>query len=245
MTSHSAPTQPRRWLRHTAAAAVGLALVGGGILAGTSIASASSSDPNYHVSQTGAFVCLNRDGSSTIWAGKMFLMTSAHPISSCPKGYSPLIFDRNTVTNIAAPPTTLKKVGGPWSPGHTVLSSAQLPAGTYLITVTGDFYRAGDPADCQALGATPVGQIQVNGLITQQVTAYTGAFPADPNETCGVDADGHPNGLEQTASATAIATVPDGGGRVELDAFAYNPDRSSSATNYFGVIAQAQFELIG
>jgi len=148
------------------------------------------------------------------------------------------------VTSLAAPGTTLAHIGGSWGAGHTSLGTQELPAGTYLVTVTGDFYRAGTPGSCADLTATPVLQIQVNGL-AHQVTAYTGAFPAASAETCGLGSDGTPNGLEQTASASTTIVVPAGGGTAELDAFGYNPDRGSEGSGNFGVIGHAEFTKVG
>ncbi|HEY7049454.1 MAG TPA: hypothetical protein VH373_19720 [Jatrophihabitantaceae bacterium] len=143
-----------------------------------------------------------------------------------------------SVTSVDVAGTTLPHIGGSWGAGHVALDSKQLDAGTYLVTVTGDFYKVATTA------ATPVLQIQVNGL-PQQITAYTGAFPANAAEGVGLGSDGTPNGLEQTASAYATVVVPDAGATAELDAFGYNPDRSGNGAGDFGVIAHAAFTKVG
>lgn len=143
-----------------------------------------------------------------------------------------------TVTSIDKAGTTLPAIGGSWTAGHVTLGSKQLPAGTYLVTVTGDFYKTATTT------ATPVLQIQVNGL-PAQVTAYTGAFPANAGEGVGLGSDGTPNGLEQTASAYTTVVVPAAGATAEVDAFGYNPDRSSNGSGDFGVIAHATFTKVG
>ena len=122
-----------------------------------------------------------------------------------------------TVTGSAALPA----IGGSWSAGHAAVKTFTLPAGTYLVTLTGDFYRSASST------ATPVLQIQINGA-SAQLTGYTGAFPYDAAEAVGAT-DGVPNGLEQTAVAEGIVTVT-AGASLEVDAFGYNPDRGSEGS---------------
>lgn len=129
---------------------------------------------------------------------------------------------------------TLSAIGGSWSKGHVPVATKQLAAGTYLVTLKGDFYKA------QTTTATPVLQIQLNGG-SSQLTGYTGMFPYDAAEATGLGSDGTPNGLEQNASDYGIITIPAGGATVEIDAFGYNPDRGGQGGGDFGVIASASF----
>ncbi|MFT4081255.1 MAG: collagen-like protein [Nocardioides sp.] len=126
---------------------------------------------------------------------------------------------------------TVEALGGSWSTGHTTVGTVDLDAGTYLVAVTGDFYKAADT------DATPVLQIQLNGADTQ-VTAYTAAFPT--GSVSGVDDDNNPSGLEQTASGYGIITL-DEAGSVSIDAFGYNGDRGSEGSGDFAVNATADF----
>lgn len=128
-----------------------------------------------------------------------------------------------TVTGSAALPA----IGGSWSAGHTAVKSFTLPAGTYLVTLTGDFYKTA------ATTATPVLQVQLNGA-DRQLTGYTGAFPYNAAEAVGTGTDGTPNGLEQTATAYGIITMA-AAGTAEIDAFGYNPDRSGAGGGDFAV----------
>ena len=128
-----------------------------------------------------------------------------------------------TVTGTAALPA----IGGSWTAGHAAVKAFTLPAGTYLVTLTGDFYKTA------ATTATPVLQVQLNGA-GRQLTGYTGAFPYSAAEATGTGSDGTPNGLEQTAVAEGIVTVA-AGASLEADAFGYNPDRSGSGSGDFGV----------
>ena len=113
-------------------------------------------------------------------------------------------------------------IGGHWSDGHTTVATEHLDGGTYLVALVGDFYKT------ESTTATPDLQIQMNvvNVAGQQVTAYTGQFPYNAAEGVGLDTDGWPKGLEQTASSSAIITVPSGGAIAEIDAFGYNADRS-------------------
>ena len=133
-----------------------------------------------------------------------------------------------TVTGSA----TLPAIGGSWSAGHADVKDISLPAGTYLVTVTGDFYRTA------ASTATPVLQIQLNGG-DRQLTGYTGAFPYDPAEAVGA-VDGVPNGLEQTAVAEGIITLTTAS-TLSVDAFGYNPNRSGDGGGDFGVNATVSY----
>jgi hypothetical protein len=122
----------------------------------------------------------------------------------------------------------LPAIGGSWTAGHAAVKSFTVPAGTYLVTVTGDFYKA------VTTTATPVLQVQLNGA-SSQLTGYTGAFPYNAAEAVGATA-GVPNGLEQTAVAEGIVTVT-AGATLEVDSFGYNPDRSGTGGGDFGVNA--------
>lgn len=137
---------------------------------------------------------------------------------------------------------TLNTIGGPWKSGHTLVEavpSADLPDGTYLVTLTGDFYKT------TTTTATPVLQIQLNDTATgEQVTGYTGAFPYNAAERTGLSSDGTPAGLEQTATAYGIVNI-DKGATVQIDAFGYNPDTSSEGSGDFAVNATAIFMKIG
>lgn len=230
---------PRGRRGRFAVAAAGLAVVAASTVGGVA-AFAGSNDPTYHSNTDGFHACVSTDGSSKLYNGAVY-RNAAHP--TCPNGYARLDWDKATpptaptVTSVNAPGTTLPAIGGSWGTGHVNLGSKALTAGTYLVAVTGDFYKTATTT------ATPVLQIQVNGL-PQQVTAYTGAFPTDPAEGVGLGSDGTPNGLEQTASgyATVVLTAP---ATAELDAFGYNPDRSGSGSGDFGVIAHATFTKVG
>ncbi|HEY3718351.1 MAG TPA: hypothetical protein VGL39_27830 [Jatrophihabitantaceae bacterium] len=237
-----------------AAAAIAAVTLGG------VAASAGPSDPTYHSNGLGFHACVKRDGSSRLYNNAIYLNTSGH--ATCPAGYAWFAWDQNgggvagpqgpagptgaqgdpapapTVASVDVAGTTLPAIGGSWTAGHVNLGSKDLAAGTYLVAVTGDFYKAAHT------DATPVLQIQVNGL-AQQVTAYTGAFPADAAEGVGLAADGTPNGLEQTASGYATIVVPAAGATAELDAFGYNPDRSGTGGGAFGVITHATFTKVG
>lgn len=127
----------------------------------------------------------------------------------------------------------LGAIGGSWSTGHTAVGTQHLDAGTYLVTLTGDFYKTAHT------DATPVLQIQINGA-DKQVTGYTGQFPSNAAEAIGLGSDGTPNGLEQTATAYGVITMADAGD-VEIDAFGYNADRGGEGADSFGVIASADF----
>lgn len=124
---------------------------------------------------------------------------------------------------------TLPHIGGSWTAGHAVVKDIALKAGTYLVTLTGDFYKTATTP------ATPVLQIQLNGA-NHQLTGYTGAFPYNAAEATGTGTDGTPNGLEQTAVAAGIITMA-ADGTVEIDAFGYNPDRSGNGGGDFAVNA--------
>lgn len=131
---------------------------------------------------------------------------------------------------------TLPHIGGSWTAGHAVVKDIALKAGTYLVTLTGDFYKTATTP------ATPVLQIQLNGA-NRQLTGYTGAFPYNAAEATGIGTDGTPNGLEQTAVAAGIVTMT-ADGTVEIDAFGYNPDRSGSGGGDFGINATASFTAL-
>lgn len=123
----------------------------------------------------------------------------------------------------------LGHIGGSWGSGHTVVTTIDLPAGTFEVNLTGDFYKV------LSTTATPVLQIQLNGA-NRQLTAYTGAFPYNAAEGFGIGTDGSPNGLEQTASVSGVITLASAG-TMEVDAFGYNPDRSGSGGGDFDVNA--------
>lgn len=136
------------------------------------------------------------------------------------------------------PPTTLTsgaanvalpKIGGSWSTGHTDVQDFTAPAGTYLVNLSGDFYKTATTP------ATPDLQIQLNGG-SAQITGYTGAFPYNANEATGVGSDGTPNGLEQTATAVGTITLTQTT-TLEIDAFGYNADRSGDGGGDFAVTA--------
>lgn len=129
---------------------------------------------------------------------------------------------------------TLKAIGGGWGAGHTVVKSVTLNAGTYLVSLSGDFYKTAPTT------ATPILQIQLNGT-DKQITGYTGAFPYNAAEATGVGSDGSPNGLEQTATAVGVITVAHDGTTVEVDAFGYNADRGSEGGGDFAVNAGVSF----
>lgn len=139
-----------------------------------------------------------------------------------------------STASVSGDAVTLAKIGGSWSAGHTVAKTIPLAAGTYLVTVTGDFYQD------QATTATPVLQVQLNGG-DRQVTAYTAPFPSgEPAGKLGMGPDGTPKGIEQVASASGIITLASDGA-VEIDAFGYNTDTLGSGGGDFGVIASASF----
>jgi len=136
----------------------------------------------------------------------------------------------------------LGNLGGSWGSNHVDIHEIAVPAGTYMVSLTGDFYRRA------ATSATPVLQIQLNGADGgKQITAYTGAFPyhanQDASNALGLADNGRPKGLEQTASATGIITVSSAT-TLSLDAFGYNPDRSSAGSNALGVIANVELVRI-
>jgi len=136
-----------------------------------------------------------------------------------------------TGKNVALP-----AIGGSFSKGHVKVATQDLKAGTYLVTLTGDFYKT------VTTTATPVLQIQLNGA-DHQLTGYTGAFPASTAEGTGLGTDGTPNGLEQTATAVGIITLATDT-MVEIDAFGYNPDRSGNGGGDFAVNAVATFAQV-
>lgn len=125
---------------------------------------------------------------------------------------------------------TLTNIGGSWSKGHTAVTTFTLDAGTYLVTLTGDFYESA------ATTATPVLQIQLNGG-NKQLTGYTAEFPYNANMAVGA-VDNVPNGLEQTATVEGIITLTSST-TLEIDAFGYNPDRGSEGGTDFAVNASA------
>lgn len=116
-------------------------------------------------------------------------------------------------------------VGGSWSTNHTDIDDADVPAGTYLVTVNGNFIRS--KADTTGTPATPVFQVQVNAN-GQQVTAYTGEFPS---QTVA-------NSIEQSASGFAVITLPSATA-VSLDLFGYNADRSARGSGEFSAAVTA------
>lgn len=136
--------------------------------------------------------------------------------------------------------TTLAGIGGSWLTRHTlVATSPKLSPGTYLVTLTGDFYHSEQDATDQT-SATPVLQIQLHpntAVIDRLLTGYTGAFPA-ADAHYGVDSNGAPNGLEQTAVATGVIKVTSAG-TVDIDAFGYNAGGSGAGGGDFGVNAHA------
>lgn len=165
-------------------------------------------------------------------------------VPSCPNGFGVTIGGGSGTAGPAGPQgpsgvqhvtsasgnATLAAIGGSWVKGHTAVKAVTLPAGTYLVTLTGDFYKTATTT------ATPVLQIQLNGG-SKQLTGYTGAFPYNSAEATGVGSDGTPNGLEQTAVADGIISVPSGGATLEIDAFGYNPDRGGEGGGDFAVNA--------
>lgn len=200
------------------------------IMAGLSVAQAAAPSPVHHAAY---FACFGDDGNGT--AGPV----TGHPVT-CPSG-SILAEDNNPgpagaagpsgVTSVAteAATATLPAIGGSFTAGHTVVKAFTLPAGTYQVTLTGDFYKT------VTTTATPVLQIQLNGA-DHQLTGYTAPFPFNAAEATGAGADGTPNGLEQTAIAEGIVTMA-AAGTVEVDAFGYNPDRGAEGGGDFAVRA--------
>jgi hypothetical protein len=137
-------------------------------------------------------------------------------------------------TAVVVPGTTLTTIGGSFSTGHTVIGTdSSLSAGTYLVTLTGDFYKHATTT------ATPDLQIQLNGA-SSKLTAYTDQFPANAAEGVGLGTDGTPNGLELTATVSGVVTVT-ADQPVEFDAFGYNADRGGEGGGDFGVITTVSF----
>jgi hypothetical protein len=203
---------------------------------------ATSTSPVHHAA---FFACVDHNGSGQATA------VTGHPVT-CPAGSILAEGDRGTTgpagpagkdgasgvvsVTTATGSTAIAHVGGSWSAGHAVVKTIPLKAGTYLITLTGDFYKT------VTTTATPVLQIQLNGASTQ-LTGYTGAFPYNAAEAVGTGTDGTPNGLEQTATAVGTVTLATAGD-VEIDVFGYNPDRSAAGSGDFAVNATASFTAL-
>ena len=256
MGTHEAP-KPIRRLRTRHSWLFFFSLVGGIMALGTGTTYAvvaATSSPVHHAA---FFACIDQNG-----AGKVVGPITGHPMT-CPAGQI-LAEDNNPgpagptgpagkngtngangSSGVTAPPTvtlvpgtTLTAIGGSWSTGHTVIKSGiSLSAGTYNVTLTGDFYKVATTT------ATPVLQIQLNGG-DKQLTAYTSAFPYNAAEAVGLGTDGTPNGLEQTASISGVVRVT-AGQNLEIDAFGYNADRSGSGGGDFGVITTVSFQQVG
>lgn len=224
--------------RKTFAAAVAVVAAAAAAALGTAAAQAASApSPVHHASFFGCFTHNGAGSASVITGhpndcapgsilaeGDRGTMGPAGPAGAPGKdgaqGPSGVV-SVTTVTGSAALPA----IGGSWTKGHAVAKSFTLPAGKYLVTLTGDFYKTA------ATTATPVLQVQLNGA-DRQLTGYTGAFPYNAAEAVGTGTDGTPNGLEQTATAYGIVTMA-AGGTVEADVFGYNPDRSGSGGGDF------------
>lgn len=114
-------------------------------------------------------------------------------------------------------PTVIQKIGGTWSTNHTTAGTFTLQPGTYLVSVTGDFYALA------ARTATPVLQLAFYATDGSPVAlaAYTAPFPQGGKYGA---TDGAPNGLEQTASAYDIVTVTKPT-QIEVALHGYNADR--------------------
>lgn len=179
------------------------------------------------------------NGVSTGWSAPVtFYASAAGGLQGAPGPAGPAGANAFVGTQSFANATavTLPAIGGSWTAGHAKVGTEDLKAGTYLVTLTGNFFKTA------ATTATPVLQIQLNGA-DRQLTGYTGAFPANAAEGTGLGADGTPNGLEQDAVAVGIVTLK-ADTSVEIDAFGYNPDRSGSGGGDFGVYAVASFAQV-
>lgn len=177
----------------------------------------------------GKFAVYNHAGS----AGSVRLIVDVLGYYAPTAVYTPPAVTPTTATASA----TLAKIGGSWVAGHTAVKSLTLPAGTYQVTLTGDFYKTATTT------ATPDLQVQLNGA-DHQLTGYTAAFPYDAAEATGVGSDGTPNGLEQTATAVGVVTLTQST-TLEIDAFGYNADRGVEGGGDFAVNVTATFTPVG
>lgn len=123
-------------------------------------------------------------------------------------------------------------IGGSWGTNHTDIADTTLDAGTYLVTLNGNFWRLVDGSH-----NSPVFQIQVNAPDNPQITAYSPAFPDHPNQPGGLNKPG----IEQSASAQGIIVIADDDTPVSIDLFGYNADRSSAGSGDFAAAVRVDF----